>query len=103
MKKMKKLLILPFRRASRRGAWALGRALPLAARQRLVTLVGRRNLPIPFRFEFAMGMLDDLRRRDPVALHRFLWSNHLAYAASYEVPRRFGDANINPTRHALFA
>jgi SAM-dependent methyltransferase len=49
-----------------------------------------------------MGMLDDLRRRDPLALHRFLWSNHLAYAATYEVSRRFGAANINPTRHALF-
>ena len=47
-------------------------------------------------------MLDDLRRRDPDALHRFLWSNHLAYAASYEIPKRFGAPNINPTRHLLF-
>jgi hypothetical protein len=47
-------------------------------------------------------MLTDLRRHDPVAFHRFLWSNHLAYAASYEVPHRFGASKINPTRHALF-
>src|SRR5262249_33869643 len=57
---------------------------------------------VSFRFEFAMGMLADLQRRDPVALHRFLWSNHLAYAASYEVRQRFGKSNINPTRHTLF-
>jgi SAM-dependent methyltransferase len=49
-----------------------------------------------------MGMLTDLRRRDPVALHRFLWSNHLAYAARYEVPHTFGTSKINPTRHLLF-
>jgi 2-polyprenyl-3-methyl-5-hydroxy-6-metoxy-1,4-benzoquinol methylase len=49
-----------------------------------------------------MGMLTDLRRRDPVALHRFLWSNHLAYAARYEISHRFGASKINPTRHALF-
>jgi SAM-dependent methyltransferase len=49
-----------------------------------------------------MGTLDDFRRRDPVAFHRFLWSNHLAYAATYEVPSRFGAPNINATRHILF-
>jgi SAM-dependent methyltransferase len=52
--------------------------------------------------EFSMGILDDLRRRDPDALHRFLWSNHLAYAASYEIPKRFGAAKLNPSRHILF-
>ena len=49
-----------------------------------------------------MGILNDLRRRDPVGLHRYLWSNHLAYAESYEVQRRFGASAINPTRHVLF-
>jgi len=90
------------RSASRRATWALGRALPLSARQRLVAFVGRQKLPTPLQFEFAMGMLTDLRRRDPVALHRFLWANHLAYAASYEVPHLFGAGKINPTRHVLF-
>jgi SAM-dependent methyltransferase len=49
-----------------------------------------------------MGVLADLRRRDPETLHRFLWSHHLAYAASYEIERKFEPHNINPTRHALF-
>jgi SAM-dependent methyltransferase len=49
-----------------------------------------------------MGMLDDLRRRDPDAFHRFLWSNHLAYATSYEIERRFGEQNLNPSRRILF-
>jgi SAM-dependent methyltransferase len=49
-----------------------------------------------------MGLLDDWRRCDPDALHRFLWSNHLAYAESYEIAKRFGAANIDPTRRILF-
>jgi len=54
-------------------------------------------------FEFTMGMLDDLRCSDPDGLHRFLWSNHLAYAASYEVKERFGVSKLNPSRRVLFA
>jgi len=81
-------------------AWVAGKGLPLSARQALVRFVGRHNLPGGF--EFAMGMLDDLRRRNPDALHRFLWSNHLAYAVTYEIPKRFGASNLNPSRRILF-
>jgi SAM-dependent methyltransferase len=81
-------------------AWFLGQALPLSTRRALVASVGRRKPRGGF--EFAMGMLNDLRRRDPVSLHRFLWANHLAYAESYEVSKRFGTRNINPTRLLLF-
>ena len=49
-----------------------------------------------------MGLLDDLRRRDPAGLHHFLWSNHLACAASYEISKRFGASNLNPSRLILF-
>jgi SAM-dependent methyltransferase len=82
----------------RHTAQFLGRALPFPVRRRLATAAGH----LPGGFEFCMGMLDDLRRRDPDALHRFLWSNHLAYAQSYQVRRKFGASNINPTRHLLF-
>jgi SAM-dependent methyltransferase len=89
------------RLAVRWPAWLLGQFLPLSARRNLVSLAGRRKLAVGL--EFAMGMLDDLRRQDPVGFHRFLWSNHLAYARTYEIPRRFGASNINPTRHILFS
>jgi len=89
------------RLAVRWPAWLLGQVLPLSARRNLVSLAGRRKLSVGV--EFAMGMLDDLRRQDPVGFHRFLWSNHLAYARTYEIPRRFGASNINPTRHILFS
>ncbi len=89
-------------RRSGSAAWSLTRGLSLQTRQSLAGLTGRRALPAAFKFEVAMGLLQDLHRHDPVALHRFLWSNHLAYAHSYETSDRFGADRINPTRHALF-
>jgi SAM-dependent methyltransferase len=86
--------------AIRTGAGVLGRVLPRPLRRALVVRVGRRRWSCGL--ELSMGLLHDMRRQDPDGLHRFLWSNHLAYAASYEVPQRFGASNINPSRHLLF-
>jgi SAM-dependent methyltransferase len=86
--------------AIRQAGILLARILPLSARQSLVAML--KSLRLPGDFEFSMGLFEDLRRRDPVSLHRFLWSNHLAYAQTYEIEERFGPANINPTRHILF-
>ena len=84
----------------RRMARILGQTLPFSARQALVTRLKWTRLP--GWFEFSMGMLDDLRCQNPDALHRFLWSNHLAYAMSYEIANRFDATNLNPSRHILF-
>jgi SAM-dependent methyltransferase len=86
--------------AFRRTAGLLRWLLPVEVRKALVVRLHRRR----FRWstDFSMGALRDLRLRDPQALHRFLWSNHLAYAARYEVERKFEPHNINPTRHTLF-
>lgn len=73
--------------------------LPLNARKALVIRLERRK----FRWspDFSIGILGDLRRRDPETLHRFLWSNHLAYAARYEIENKFAPHQISPTRHIL--
>jgi SAM-dependent methyltransferase len=77
----------------------IGRMLPLSVRQSLVaSRVGRSSRG---GLEFAVGMLRDLHRRDAGAFHRFLWSNHLGYAAGYEVGKRFGALNLNPSRRIL--
>lgn len=78
----------------------IGRTLPLSVRKIIVRSRTCRNSKAGA--SFAIGMLDDLRRGNPDALHRFLWSNHLAYAASYEVSRRFGPSNLNASRRILF-
>lgn len=75
-------------------------AVPLRARMRMAVLVGRSRLPGAE--WWSAELVRDLAERDLNAYHRFLWSNHLAYARTYEPEVRFGPAHIHPTRHLLF-
>ena len=49
-----------------------------------------------------MTILRDWAQEDPDAFHRFLWSNHLAYAKWHEKSNEFGSENLLPTRRMLF-
>ena len=75
--------------------------VPLDWRKRAAVWVGR-QARIPNRHWHAANLVRDLGETDPDAYHRFLWSNHLAYAQSYEPEKRFGPSNIRPERHLLF-
>jgi SAM-dependent methyltransferase len=75
--------------------------LPLRARKAIVSRVGRRS--VPGHLHFSTALLEDVGRRDPSALHRFLWSNHLASAATYEISEKFGASKFDGNRHRLFA
>lgn len=77
----------------------MGRVLPLRVRKSLVA--SRAGRASHGGLEFALGMLHDLHRRDAAEFHRFLWSNHLAYASTYHVEQRFGAHNLNPSRRIL--
>lgn len=74
-----------------RGIRALGSTLqpllPLPLRKQIAILAGKGRLP--GQLHFTTGLLDDFARADPNGFHRFLWSNHVAYAAGYEVSNRF--------------
>ena len=48
-------------------------------------------------------IIRDFLKNDPDSYHCFLWSNHLAYAESYEINQRFGSENIHTTRHMLLS
>lgn len=76
-------------------------AVPLAIRQRMAVLVGRSGLPGAA--WWSTELVRDLAERDLNAYHRFLWSHHLAYAATYEPATRFGAEHVHPTRRLLFA
>ena len=76
--------------------------LPLALRQRLAIWLGGRKW-LAARHWWVAELLRDFAARDPDAYHRFLWSHHLGYAETYEIPQRFGAANIHQSRHLLFA
>jgi len=89
-----------FHAAVRGSAGFLRLLLPLEIRKALVVRI--EQLKFRWGADFSLGILADLRRHNPEALHRFLWSNHLAYAATYEVEKRFAASNLNPTRQILF-
>jgi SAM-dependent methyltransferase len=88
------------RAAIRGSAGLLSWLLPLEARKSLV--VGIERYKFRWGADFSMGALADLRQQNPEVLHRFLWSNHLAYAARYEVAQKFAPQHLNPTRRILF-
>jgi hypothetical protein len=75
--------------------------LPLSVRKRLAVLVGRQRW-LKGRYWYSMELVRDLAARDPSAFHRFLWANHIGYAETYEVAKRFGDDNVHPSRRLLF-
>lgn len=76
-------------------------ALPLPLRMTLSRAIGR--LPwISDAGWWAAELVSDLAERDLNAYHRFLWSNHLAYARTYEVRERFGAECVHPSRVELF-
>lgn len=86
------------------GAKRVFRAVtPLAIRQRLAVWLGRQVWLGAARQWWITELLRDLAARDPDTYHRFLWTHHLGYAETYEVPRRFGAKNVNETRRMLFA
>jgi len=85
-----------------RGAVGLIRlVLPLPVRRRIVTSFGRRA-GVPYRHALTRELLRDLAEADPSAWHRFLWTNHLDYAESYDVRQRFGPEGIVPSRRMFF-
>lgn len=80
---------------------AVRQILPLAVRKPLAAWIGRQEW-LPARHWWSVELVRDLAQRDVTEFHRFLWSNHLGYAETYEVERRFGEEQIHPTRQILF-
>jgi 2-polyprenyl-3-methyl-5-hydroxy-6-metoxy-1,4-benzoquinol methylase len=74
--------------------------IPLPARKALAIGLGRRSR-LPQREWWTTELLRDYAERDVDGYHRFLWSNHLAYASTYEVAQRFGDDRLHPSRRYL--
>jgi 2-polyprenyl-3-methyl-5-hydroxy-6-metoxy-1,4-benzoquinol methylase len=75
--------------------------VPLRARKQLAVWMGRQQW-LPQRHWWSNELVRDLAERDIAEYHRFLWSNHLAYAQTYEVEQRFGPVRMHPTRVMLF-
>src|SRR5687767_15930902 len=87
-----------------RGKRFLRSAVPLALRKRLAVAVERQMwIDADRRRWWSAELVRDLVETDADAFHRFLWANHLAYAATYETTLRFGPENLKLSRRLFFA
>ena len=76
-------------------------ALPLRLRRPLAVWVNKQAW-LRSSTWWSLELLADWVNSDPVAYHKFLWANHLGYAESYEIQKRFGPTNIHRSRILLF-
>jgi SAM-dependent methyltransferase len=77
---------------------------PLALRKRAAIVLQRQEwIPAYRRNWWSFELVRDVAERDLDAFHEFLWTNHLAYAESYEVDRRFGPENMRESRRQFFS
>lgn len=79
-------------------------ALPLSLRKYLCILISRQKwIDGTVQYWWTQELLRDFAEKDSSGYHRFLWSNHLGYAESYDIDKRFGEENIKESRKIFFA
>lgn len=78
--------------------------LPLPLRKRTAVALHRREWFEPeSRYWWTRELLRDFAEKEPASYHRFLWSNHLGYAATYNVEARFLSAEMPGSRRIFFS
>ena len=71
----------------------------MALRKEICVMINRRQGVNPDRvYWWTRELLRDFAEDDRSGYHRFLWSHHLAYAASYEIEARYGDENMKESQ-----
>lgn len=77
--------------------------LPLFFRKYLAKKISLQTwLSSDQRAGWSLELVRDMATLNVNEYHKFLWSNHIGYADTYEVEQRFGTENINESRKLLF-
>jgi len=77
--------------------------IPLAARKQMAVWVNHQGwLDHHRRSWWSQELVRDLSDININEYHKFLWSNHLSYAATYEIACRFGRENMKQSRRLFF-
>lgn len=77
--------------------------LPLSVRKSLAVWLGRQGwINEHRRHWWSTELVRDLSARDINLYHKFLWSNHLSYASTYEIKQRFGREKMKGSRKVFF-
>ncbi|MBI5643634.1 MAG: class I SAM-dependent methyltransferase [Deltaproteobacteria bacterium] len=78
--------------------------LPLFIRKRLAVRLSRLGcIDQQRRSWWAANLLRDFSESDINGYHKFLWSNHIFYAATYEPSLTFGPENMKKSRRIFFS
>lgn len=78
--------------------------IPLPVRKHLSIWVNKQKwLDCNRRSWWSQELVRDLADKNINEYHKFLWSNHLSYAATYEIASRFGRENMKQSRKMFFA
>jgi len=78
--------------------------IPLSTRKRLaVWLYHQKWLNYNRRSWWSQELIQDLASLNINDYHKFLWSNHLAYSAPYEISSKFGHENLQQSRRMFFS
>lgn len=78
--------------------------LPLPFRKRLAIWINHQKwLDYSRRSWWCQELMRDLAVKNINEYHKFLWSNHLGYADTYEVALRFGHENVKESRKMFFS
>ncbi|MFV1982127.1 MAG: class I SAM-dependent methyltransferase [Thiohalomonadales bacterium] len=78
--------------------------LPLGARKILAQYISQQSwISSDHRAGWSLELVRDMADINVNEYHKFLWSNHIGYADTYEIEQRFGDKNINESRKLLFS
>ncbi len=79
-------------------------SLPLPLRKRLAVWINQQKwLACNRRSWWSLELIRDVAQNDINEYHKFLWSNHLSYAETYEVASRFGSENMKESRKMFFS
>lgn len=77
--------------------------LPLSIRKHMAVWIDNQEwLGYNRRSWWSQELIHDLAIKNINEYHKFLWSNHLSYAATYQVASRFGHENMKQSRKMFF-
>jgi SAM-dependent methyltransferase len=82
----------------------LRNTIPLTVRKLIAKFISNQSwISSDYRAGWSMELVRDIALNDANQYHKFLWSNHIGYADTYEINQRFGESNLNDSRKLLFS
>ena len=77
--------------------------VPLSMRKGVIIWLNKQEwINLKTRYWWTVEALRDFAQKDTDEYHKYLWNNHLAYAETYDIEKRFGDNGLELSRQFFF-